>query len=270
MVDKKGVVFGQGARIKWYPHNNSDRRNTRGGKPRKGTVLSHSPVGIFVDVVLDGDPFGTFLDLSRIRFVGAYDEVNPLITRQRHTTTSAGIDPTTHRRSSENMAKTGTGPSPKELRRQAKALRISGWEDMDRAELKRAIKKAGATPGEATKSKSDKATSKKAPKGKKAAKPSKSKSDDDEDDGPNPFRAGTNLFHITEELMKGGKRSSMVKRLSKKIELKPRKNKKDFDETAELDRRVLIVGQILRNEHGFEVTREGRGTDATIVAVPPS
>lgn len=167
------------------------------------------------------------------------------------------------------MAKTGTGPSPKELRRQAKALRISGWEDMDRAELKRAIKKAGAKPGEATKAKADKASSKKAPKTKTKSKPSKS-DDDDEDDGPNPFRAGTNLFHITEELMKGGKRSSMVKRLKKKIELKPRKNKKDFDVDEQLDRRVLIVGQILRNDHNFEVTREGRGTEATIVAVPPS
>lgn len=167
------------------------------------------------------------------------------------------------------MAKTGTGPSPKELRRQAKALRISGWEDMDRAELKRAIKKAGAKPGEATKAKAEKASSKKAPKTKTKSKPSKS-DDDDEDDGPNPFRAGTNLFHITEELMKGGKRSSMVKRLKKKIELKPRKNKKDFDVDEQLDRRVLIVGQILRNDHNFEVTREGRGTEATIVAVPPS
>lgn len=268
-MDKKGVVFGQGARIKWYPHDNSDFRNTRKGKPRRGTVLSARPVGVFVDVVLDGDPFGTFLDLSRIRFVGAYDEVNPLITRQRHTPTSAGIDPTSNRRSSENMAKTGTGPSPKELRRQAKALRISGWEDMDRAELKRAIKKAGAKPGEATKAKAEKASSKKAPKTKTKSKPSKS-DDDDEDDGPNPFRAGTNLFHITEELMKGGKRSSMVKRLKKKIELKPRKNKKDFDVDEQLDRRVLIVGQILRNDHNFEVTREGRGTEATIVAVPPS
>lgn len=116
------------------------------------------------------------------------------------------------------------------------------------------------------------AKSKKAPAKKAATKKVAADEDDDEDELPengNPFRNKSNLWYIAEEVIKGGKRSKMVGRLKKKITLNPRSGKADFDETAELDRRVLIVGQILKNEHGFEVTREGRGPDATIVAVAP-
>jgi hypothetical protein len=70
---------------------------------------------------------------------------------------------------------------------------------------------------------------------------------------------------MTEELIKGGKRSAMVKRLSKKISLKPRtRTFTEEEELEELDRRLVIVSQNLRNDHGFEMEREGRGKDTHI------
>jgi hypothetical protein len=70
---------------------------------------------------------------------------------------------------------------------------------------------------------------------------------------------------MTEELIKGGKRSAMVKRLNKKITLKPRTRELDEDDTiSEIDRRLVIVSQTLRNEHGFKMEREGRGADTVI------
>lgn len=85
----------------------------------------------------------------------------------------------------------------------------------------------------------------------------------------NPFKPKTNMFYIAEELIKGGKRSAMVKRLSKKVVLTPRGDNPDFDTEAELDRRILITGQILRKKYKFNVVKDGRGHDATIVAERP-
>lgn len=178
------------------------------------------------------------------------------------------------------MPNTATKPSARELRRSAKALKIRGWEDMGIKELQAAIAKhdgaesnGSATAKTSTKAKSStKAAPAKAekPAAKKAA-PAKSKAAKSEDaaENGNPYKEGTNLWHIAQELIAGGKRSQMVKRLKRKISIKPRVNADDFDEDYELDRRVLIVGQLLRKDHGFEVTREGRGEDGTIVAVAP-
>lgn len=183
---------------------------------------------------------------------------------------------------------TKTKPSAKLLRREAKALGVSGWEDMSLSELEAAVEAAsgkarkaakkdkGRKPSEEALAESTKsATATKAAK--KASKPAKAskKSDDDDDEvaeNGNPYRPDSNLHAIAEELIRGGKRKDMVKRLKKKIELAPRQRAgADYDVDYEIDRRLLIVGQLLRKDHGFEVERGGRGpADATIKATPPA
>lgn len=174
---------------------------------------------------------------------------------------------------------TKTKVSAKELRREAKSLGVKGWEEMDADELQAAIdsksdngstsriekamKSAGRNKVKKSKATKENEATSKAVKAKKAA------TEHEVAENGNPFRPGTNLFLITEELIKGGKRSKMVARLSKKIELKPRKNSKDFDETAELDRRVLITAQLLEKDHGFSKEKDGRGPDATIKVTAP-
>jgi hypothetical protein len=176
---------------------------------------------------------------------------------------------------------TTTKPTVRELRRSAKSLNVTGWEEMDEAALTKAVgtaqTKSAKTASTRTGNGAKKAAAAKTEKAGKVTKadkePKKAAAKAEPAELPengNPFKEGTNMFLITEELIKGGKRSSMVGRLKKKIELEPRsKDKKDFDVDYEMDRRVLITGQLLRNQHGFEVTREGRGTDATIKAVAP-
>jgi hypothetical protein len=191
-------------------------------------------------------------------------------------------------------------PKAKDLRRSAKALGVKDWEDMDLEELIDAVAKAerkqsksgsktsgkkaskpakvvdegdededdedeDEAPAKSAK-KSSKKAGKKAPA--KAAKKSSKKAKDEDDDAAengNPFTPGTNLFYMTEELIKGGKRSAMVKRLAKKISLKPRtRSFTEEEELEELDRRLVICSQVLRNDHGFEMEREGRGADTVI------
>lgn len=177
---------------------------------------------------------------------------------------------------------TATKPSARELRRSAKALKIRGWEDMSIKELQAAIDEAEGNESNGSTAKAKSKTAKAAP-AKASTKPStkaktapaaktKAKASDKASEAAengNPFKEGTNLWHITEELLAGGKRSSMVKRLKRKITLKPRVNADDFDEDYELDRRLMVVGQILQRDHGFEYNREGRGEDGTIQVVAP-
>lgn len=184
----------------------------------------------------------------------------------------------------------------KELRRKAKNLNVRNWEEMDRDQLAEAIAeaegdgeaapvrktraakatkapaKAAAEPAKAA-SKSARAT-KAAPAKKTTAKKAPAKAakakESSEREGPNPFRPGTNLHLITEALMKGGKRSALVKRLVDKLEYNPRVQDTDsFDREAETDRRLKVVGYILRNQHGFSYEHDGRGPDAFIKATPP-
>lgn len=202
--------------------------------------------------------------------------------------------------------------STKELRKEARRLKIKGWEEMDRDDLADAIAaKAGDTEDDEEETATRPA--------KRAAKATKStrrtrqatESDDDEDEAPkqrrtsagkraakkapaskkaaakkaaapksnvsggasgaNPFRDGTNLFHVTEALIKGGKRSALVKSLRSKMEFNPRKQSEDeFDADAEIDRRLKVVGYILQNQHGFEYVLDGRGPDSKVHVVPPS
>lgn len=274
------MTFVEGDRIIFFPGGNPPARKGRFKHP----VPSWDGV---VCVRLDTDPYDVCV-LS--------EYVHP------HTDTKE-----THKMATA----TKTKPKAKDLRRDAKALGVDGWEDMDLDELIEAVDKAKAKEAKAaTKStgkkgkkaapvvdeddddeddddddedededeapaKSKKSSKKAAPakssKGKKAAPAKatkKAKAKDEDDDLPengNPFTEGTNLYWMTEELIKGGKRSKMVARLSKKITLKPRTREFDEDEErAEIDRRLVIVSQTLRNQHGFKMEREGRGPDTVI------
>jgi hypothetical protein len=208
-------------------------------------------------VLLQGDPFSTYVDHRQVEKVGVQsvqqvhnDEGNPMAT--------------------------ATKPSAKELRKQAKSLGVEGWDTLSRDELVTAIKTAKGTArsnraaaAEAPAAEKPARATKKAPATKKAA-PVKAaaKPASTNGVGPNPYKEGTKLWHITEELMKGGKRPAMVARLKRKITLSPRVAREDWDEEAELDRRLLIIGQILERDHGFTVTHDGRGREAGIKATP--
>lgn len=165
-------------------------------------------------------------------------------------------------------------PSAKDLRKRAKALDVEGWKDMNKEELQAAIDAAeGKSTSKATKGtgKAEKAEKKPAKKTAAAAeKPKREPKPKAEADPNNPFRPNTNLWHITEALRAGGKRSELVKKLKPVLEFNPRKkSKKDFDTDEEIDRRLKVIGYILKNKHGWDFTHEGRGGDAFIQATPP-
>lgn len=243
--------FEQKQRIKFRIGTSNKYRNGT----YHGLVAGHPDV---VLVQLDGDPYAVCVAKAQVE----------------HNTSTESTE--TEDRSKKNMATaTATKPSAKELRRKAKALGIEGWEEMTGVELKAAV--ATAETGEevapeveeAPAPRKSKRTPAKAAPAKATAKKAAAKTAgaDDAEAGENPYKAGSNLYFITEELLKGGKRSAMVTRLGRKITLKPRQRAgEDYDESAELDRRVLIVGQLLERDHGFTVTREGRGKDALIKA----
>lgn len=280
------MTFAEGDRIIFYPGGNPPGRKGRFIHPVKG----HEGI---VLLRLDTDPYDVCV---------TSEYVHPSKDHKTHT------DKEMH-----NMATaTKSKPKAKDLRRDAKALGVEGWEDMDLDELIEAVDEAKAAEEKAASKKSKKATkaapkraaveddeddededddedddedeapakSKKSSKkaapakaaksSKKAEKPAtkKAKAKDEDDDLPengNPFTEGTNLYYMTEELIKGGKRSAMVKRLGKKISLKPRtRSFTEEEELAEIDRRLVIVSQTLRNNHGFKMEREGRGPDTVI------
>lgn len=202
-----------------------------------------------VEVMIANDPFTTFVEYTR-------------------------LTKSTTRRSKTDMPTTA-----KDLRKRAKELSIDGWEEMDRDELAEAISSHdGDKPAKASKTAKPaakkgaaktKEASKKAAGSKKAATGKKTSKAASTSDGPNPFREGSNLWMMTEELLKGGKRSAMVTRLRKKIELNPRQRAgKDFDVDAEIDYRLVRVCQTLTNEYGFTIEKDGRGVDSTVQAIP--
>ena len=234
------------------------------GNVMRAVVEQDHNLGRMISLRFPGDPFPTYIDHRQVQL--AKGQVAPMSPR------------------------TAEAPrSPKELRRAAKTLGVRNWEEMDREELATAVAEAEAADGngegeaparkatkkvkatkatKATKS-GRKATAKTpAKKGSKRAAPRPAASDTD---GPNPFRPGTNLYHVTEALMVGGKRSALVKKLLPKMEYNPRvQSADDFDPEAETDRRLKVIGYILKNQHGWEYEHEGRGPDAYIKATPPS
>jgi hypothetical protein len=291
MVDRNGNRMYLGSRIKFYVAKNKLAKERYGGPTRKGTVLHDHAIGSMIDVVLDGDPFGTYVEFNRVEVIpGDLDLNNPVIVarakdmRVRPTSTRQGLgDP---EGGSTKVPTAASKPNTRELRKQAKALGVDGWEDMGVRALQAAVEaaedndtnkesaptrrrsskatKVPATKVSKTTAKSTKTTAKASSNGTKA------KAEAEVAENGNPYKPGSNLFYITEQILKGGKRSKMVTALKKKIELKPRTAGDDWDEDYELDRRILITGQILKKDHGWNVERTGRGSeDGTIQGTPP-
>lgn len=258
-----------------YP-NAEVRFHSSGGTVMRAVVRSDGLVGRMCKVRIAGDPFDCFVD-------------------HRQLTLTSSINPRRVKETTNQMPTATATPSAKELRRQAKSLGIRGWEEMSRDELIEAIGEADEEEPRPSKkaSKRTAKASKKAPrrqtveddeedeepkarKSSKASKTTKKASAkkqvkaDTNGDGPNPFRAGSNLYHITEALMKGGKRSALVAKLRNKLEFNPRvKSDDEFDVDAEIDRRLKVVSYILEGQHGFTREHTGRGPEATIKVFPP-
>jgi len=225
-----------------------------------GVTTQDGIIGSRIEILIDGDPF-------------------PVMVARNQVTAQGGSETT--------MTTTTRQPTAKELRRQAKNAGIEGYMEMSREELIEALEtvedgeEAAASrtttrraangtgrakrtkPAEAP-AKATKATAKKAAPAKAAAKSS------EKADGPNPFRSGTNLWHITEALMRGGKRSDLVSKLRNKLSFNPRvKSAEDFDTDLEIDRRLKVIAYLLKNQHGWEMQHDGRGSDAFIKVTPP-
>lgn len=263
---KKATQLKAGDRVKFTPIS--------GGNKRLGTVESDGRLGKMVSVQLDGDPFPIYAQHTQIeRTKHAQPEGKNKMTTQTNT----------------------NKPTTRELRVQAKEASVEGWDTMEREELERALKATNASSTATTAAKAkpatktakkaaskSKATAKKAPATKKAAakkaapkatKATKAKTTtkakSDKPTNPNnPWREGTNMWHITEALLVGGKRTAMVKKLRKKVDVTPRDGR-EIDQDAEIDRRMLICAQLLERDHNFTKEREGRGATATLKVTPP-
>lgn len=238
-----------GAKVWHYPYSGKGRH--------RAEVATTGILGRMVRIHLEGDPFPVNVDHRRIE----------LMQEEKRKMAAA------------TATKTKQPPSAKELRNRAKALGIEGWEEMDRETLTKAVRAArnggeatGATKRPAKKAPAKKASAAKKAPAKKAAKKSTAtgRANPDPDD-PIPFRPGTNLYLIAKALMKGGKRIKIATALAPKLTFNPRKqDKKKFDAVAETDRRLKVIGYILKNKHGWTYEHKGRGEDATIKCTPPS
>lgn len=206
---------------------------------------------------------------------------------------------------SSKMPKTDSKPSARELRNEAKALGVKDYDEMSRKELVQAIKvaKKGGTKSGKSKVKTEKvsreeaeefaaerqaqksgkakpkkkgsaakAAAKSKPAKKAAAKPvkatkTKAKTNGQVVTGDNPFRKGSNLHVICGLLLKGGKRESLAEKLSAKTDLHPYSGN-DVD-LGDYDKRILLAAGTLRDKHGFQIERSGRGLEGKIKAIPP-
>lgn len=197
---------------------------------------------------------------------------------------------------------TDTKPSARELRNEAKALGVEDYDEMSRKELVAAIKaaKKGSKGTKTKKSKTEKVSAQEAeafaaeraskkgkakkkgsaaksaakakPAAKKAASkpaksvPAKAAKVTGKDSGDNPFRKGSNLHVICSLLLKGGTREALAMKLSEKTELHPYSGN-DVD-LKDFDKRIILGAQTLRDKHGFQIDRSGRGLQGKIKAVP--
>jgi len=266
LVDKNGTPLAAGDQVRFH----SSR-----GSVMKAVVESSSRFGVMAEIRIGQDPFPTMVDHRQL--VAVKRGRNDMPTRSAPAT------------------------SAKELRRTAKSLRIEGWEEMSREELAEAIAENGTNgdseveaPPARRARKATKATAKKAPRkstrtatattrtakkapakkaaAKKAAGAKKAAPRPPADpDTQNPFRPSTNLWYLAEALIKGGKRSTLVKQLRPKLKFAPRVQKeKDFDVDFEIDKRLKVVSYVLAKDYGFERILEGRGVDSFIQATPPA
>lgn len=253
-------------------------------------VVSDAALGQMIEVIVASDPFTTWVERKQVEIVNK--------TKRQRDTKEEHKMPTATAKELRKQAKSLGIEGWEEMDREELEEAVAEYdedaedtvEDEDEVEEPAPRRRTSAKKAPAKKA----ASARKAPAAKKssttrpaAKKAAASKStkkaapartskraaavEDDEEEGDNPFRAGSNLFLMTEELMKGGKRSAMVRRLSRKIELNPRvRGGRDYDSDAEIDYRLVRVCQVLTNEHGFIIEKDGRGTEQTVKAIPPS
>jgi hypothetical protein len=87
----------------------------------------------------------------------------------------------------------------------------------------------------------------------------------------NPYRPGSNLFKITDLLLKGGKRSAIVGKLQRQIDMHPYTQDKDtLDVEKELDKRVMLTAGLLARNFGYTIEKSGRGMESGTIKVVPS
>lgn len=193
----------------------------------------------------------------------------------------------------------------RQLRQDAKALGIEGFDKMTGAELAEAVKqakapnartgvrkvsreeaaasaerrtarKAGAKRASAPRKSSTRpTTAKKAPAKRAPAKkaPAKRTSVAPAAGGPNPFRPHSNLHVVTDALLKGGKRQEIVRSLKKQIKINPWSHDEKLtpaEVEKAIDKRLLLTSGMLVRDYGFIEQREGRGMGGTIKVVPPN
>lgn len=133
-----------------------------------------------------------------------------------------------------------------------------------------AAKKPAAKPAKAVATK--KAASKPVKKAAKATKPAKKAATVKAArtvTGDNPFREGSNSFLMAAELLKGGNRGQMVKRLKKAMKIHPWSKDKEENPEFAIRKRLLLVAAALEKDYGFTIEREGRGEAGSMIAIPP-
>lgn len=111
----------------------------------------------------------------------------------------------------------------------------------------------------------------KAAAAKTTAKPAKAVAASKTADGDNPYRPGSNLHKITELLLKGGKRSAIVAKLQRQIDMHPyTQNKDDLDIEKELDKRLMLTAGLLQRNFGYTIEKTGRGMETGTIKVVPA
>lgn len=276
----------EGAIVRFFP--------LHGNVMRSVVECDHS-LGRMISVRFAGDPFPTYVDHRQLQL--AKGQVAPMprtataepsAKELRRTAKTLGVrnweemskeelaEAIADAQSSEDEetarpAKASKKAASKSGSKRAKAAAEEPEEEPEEAAPARKSTKAGkatAKSAAAARKATKAAPAKASKKGGKRAAPTPS---DNGSEGPNPFRPNTNLWHFTEALMVGGKRSALVKKLLPKVKYNPRvQSDDDFDKEAETDRRLKVIGYILKNQHGWDYEHEGRGPDAYIKATPPA
>lgn len=251
-------------------------------------------------VLLDGDPFSVEVKLSQLSPCtpsGKPVMSIPMVRKRRTSTQKGNTDP---------MAVTSEKVGAKELRKQAQAAGIAGWDKMGREELAKALAKASKngkssktsepeatetverprTRSAKTKSKTTAtrgttkpATKTKASKSKPAAKSAKSEAPASSGitlpkgsvraPAEVPFRKGSHLFVAASLLLKGGKRSVLAEKLANKVTLHPYQKDEAAVDMLDYDKRLLLTAQTMRDKHGYGIVRTGRGMEGTIKVFIP-
>lgn len=239
---------------------------SRSGRRFKAKIVEPQPVRGKVAILLDGDPFPVMVNIAQVL------------------------------KGDDMPAATQRGPESRQLAKRARMLSVPGYQTMTMPQLRKAVEEAEnprkreATSARKTVSKKTgavkvvarkeaaprkprpvkKAAKKRTPaKVAKKSAPKKAAAKKVASNGTNPFRVGSNVWKMAEELLRGGKRSEMIKRLKKTMPLHPWSKDKEENPDRAIDKRLLLTAADLQKTYGYKIVREGRGAAGTIVAMPP-